>query len=101
MRLFTAGRHRHLAGDLPHRQVGTLPKPHQRVNKALLTVNQERIGLTRPCSMTRHEDPIPLRQRNPALPAELEAVVMRALRRQGDQRWPDVAAFRAALAPFE
>jgi serine/threonine-protein kinase len=45
-------------------------------------------------------DPVPLRQRRPDLPEALAAAVHRALARQPEARFPDVAALRAALRPF-
>ncbi len=45
------------------------------------------------------EDPIPLARRNPraAVPVELESVVMRALQRERDDRYPSAREFIAAL----
>lgn len=45
------------------------------------------------------EDPLPLVGRNPevAMPPELEGVVLRGLARERDDRYPDAAAFIAAL----
>jgi serine/threonine-protein kinase len=48
-----------------------------------------------------HEEPVPLRDRRPAVPAGLADAVRRGLAREPADRWPDVAAFRAALRPFE
>jgi serine/threonine-protein kinase len=45
-------------------------------------------------------EPIPIRKRRPELPEKLSDVIHKALARQPDQRYPDVAAFRAALLPF-
>jgi serine/threonine-protein kinase len=45
-------------------------------------------------------DPVPLRDRKPDLPAELAAVVMRALARDPGKRFPDVLEMRDALRPF-
>jgi serine/threonine-protein kinase len=47
-----------------------------------------------------NDDPIPIQQRRPDLPDDLARVVHRALARTPDERWPDVAAFATALAPF-
>jgi len=45
-------------------------------------------------------DPIPLRDRRPEVPAALAAVIHRALARQPADRYPDVHAFAKALKPF-
>jgi len=46
-------------------------------------------------------DPVPTpRTRRPDLPAELEAVIMRALEKDPRKRFPDVRALATALAPF-
>jgi serine/threonine-protein kinase len=44
--------------------------------------------------------PAALRALQPAVPAKLEAVVMRCLEKERERRYPDVAALAAALAPF-
>jgi serine/threonine-protein kinase len=44
--------------------------------------------------------PVPVRQRRPDLPAGLATAVDRALSREPEHRFPDVAAFRKALRPF-
>jgi serine/threonine-protein kinase len=46
------------------------------------------------------EDPIPIRKRRREIPQSLAAVIHRGLEREPQRRWPDAAAFRAALAPF-
>jgi serine/threonine-protein kinase len=46
------------------------------------------------------EEPIPLRKRLPSAPKELEVVLKKALMRDPESRYPDMAAFRAALAKF-
>lgn len=48
-----------------------------------------------------HEDAVPIRDRRRDLPKGLAEVVHRALKREPKDRWPDVAAFREALRPFE
>lgn len=50
--------------------------------------------------MIARDPPTPLRQRRSDAPAELEAVVQRCLQRDVSQRFPDVGALAAALAPF-
>jgi eukaryotic-like serine/threonine-protein kinase len=50
--------------------------------------------------MILQDDPIPIRDRRPDLPGELAAVIHRGLARAPSDRYPDVAAFRAALEPF-
>jgi serine/threonine-protein kinase len=45
-------------------------------------------------------DPVPIRDRRADLPAALAAVVHRGLARDPADRYPDTAAFRAALLPF-
>jgi eukaryotic-like serine/threonine-protein kinase len=47
-----------------------------------------------------NESPTPLAELKPELPAELCAVVMRCLRKDPADRYPDVSAFAQALAPF-
>jgi eukaryotic-like serine/threonine-protein kinase len=60
--------------------------------------------------LTKHlvEAPVPLRQRRPDLqiPADVEAICMRALEKDREKRWPDMDAFYRALGaaggvPFE
>jgi serine/threonine-protein kinase len=43
------------------------------------------------------EEPVPARLRNPAVPAALDMVVMRSLRKDRDERFQDADAFAAAL----
>jgi serine/threonine-protein kinase len=43
------------------------------------------------------EDPIPLRQRDPSLPEEVETWLMRALALDPPLRWPSAEAMRVAL----
>jgi serine/threonine-protein kinase len=50
--------------------------------------------------MILQEDPVPIGARRRDIPAALAAVVHRALARDPAARFPDVDAFRAALAPF-
>jgi serine/threonine-protein kinase len=45
-------------------------------------------------------EPVPLRSRRPDLPGPLADVVHRALARRPEHRFPDAAAFAAALRPF-
>lgn len=45
-------------------------------------------------------DPVPLRVRRPELPEALEAIVMKCLRRDRNDRWSTVAELAEALAPF-
>ena len=46
------------------------------------------------------DQPTPLRERCPAAPPALEAIVLRCLEKDVDQRMPSVAALAEALAPF-
>jgi serine/threonine-protein kinase len=46
------------------------------------------------------DPPTPLRERCPAAPAALEAVILRCLEKDLEQRMPSVAALARALAPF-
>jgi serine/threonine-protein kinase len=46
------------------------------------------------------EAPVLLSERRPDLPGALEALVHRALARKPEDRYPNVAAFAAALSPF-
>lgn len=43
------------------------------------------------------KDSVPIRSRRPELPEGLAAAIHRALAREPEGRFPDVAAFRAAL----
>ncbi|MCE9560727.1 MAG: protein kinase [Planctomycetes bacterium] len=47
-----------------------------------------------------NKEPIPICDRRPDLPAELGAVIHRALAKKAPDRYPDVMAFRQALVPF-
>jgi serine/threonine-protein kinase len=55
---------------------------------------------SRQISMVLQDDPVPVRQRRPELPAELAAVLHRALAKEPEDRFPDVQAFREHLAPW-
>lgn len=46
------------------------------------------------------EPPTPLGEHRPDLPPQLIAVVMQCFEKDPSRRWPSVAAFAAALAPF-
>jgi serine/threonine-protein kinase len=56
--------------------------------------------LQRQLLMVLQEDPIPIRDRRAEIPAELAAIVHRALARSPRDRFPDVRAMRDALRPF-
>ena len=45
-------------------------------------------------------DAVPLKNLRPDVPAGLCAIIERAIRRNRDERWPDVPSLMAALAPF-
>jgi serine/threonine-protein kinase len=47
-----------------------------------------------------HTDPVPLRQRRPELPAALEAVIGKCLRRNPAERFTEIAEIAEALRPF-
>ncbi len=47
-----------------------------------------------------NKEPVQLCERRPDLPAELGAVIHRALAKKVPDRYPDVVAFRQALVPF-
>ena len=51
--------------------------------------------------MVLQEDPVPIRSRRADIPEALAAVIHRSLARDPAGRFPDAAAMRAALAPFE
>jgi serine/threonine-protein kinase len=53
-----------------------------------------------PFAVILNDDPVPLRDRNPDVPANLAKVVHRGLARDPARRWPSAAAFRKALSPF-
>jgi serine/threonine-protein kinase len=46
------------------------------------------------------DEPVPIQSRLPGIDATLARVVHRALARNPEERFTDVAAFRTALAPF-
>ena len=46
------------------------------------------------------EDPVPIREARRDIPHALAAAIHRGLEREPHKRWPDAAAFRAALSPF-
>ncbi|MDI1450904.1 serine/threonine-protein kinase [Polyangium sp. 6x1] len=46
------------------------------------------------------DEPKPLRELRPDLPQKLADVVMKALTKRADDRWPDIDSFMAALMPF-
>jgi serine/threonine-protein kinase len=46
------------------------------------------------------QEPVPLRQRRPDLPAKLEAVIQRGLAKKAEDRYPDAASFARVLKPF-
>jgi serine/threonine-protein kinase len=46
------------------------------------------------------DEPRPIEQHRPELPAGLSAVLMKALQKRPDDRYQDVAAFAAALRPY-
>jgi serine/threonine-protein kinase len=46
------------------------------------------------------EDIVPLRDRRGQLPPKLISIIHRALSREPERRFPDVAAFKTALLPF-
>jgi serine/threonine-protein kinase len=46
------------------------------------------------------QDPVPIRERQPDLPAELAGVIHRALARGPEDRFADARQFRLALSPF-
>jgi pSer/pThr/pTyr-binding forkhead associated (FHA) protein len=50
--------------------------------------------------MILHEEPVPIRERRPDLPAELAEVIHRALAKEPDERFAGVKALRQALRPF-
>lgn len=45
-------------------------------------------------------DAVPLKTLRPDAPSQLCTIIERAIRRNRDERWPDVASLMAALAPF-
>jgi len=52
--------------------------------------------VTRVCA----KEPTPIEQFRPDVPPGLAAVIMACLEKDRDRRWPSVAAFAAALAPY-
>jgi serine/threonine protein kinase len=50
--------------------------------------------------MILQEAPIPIRSRRAEIPAELAAIIDRALARAPEERFPDVRTMREALQPF-
>lgn len=60
----------------------------------------EAASATALCAMIAMDPPTPLRARLPDAPPELEAVILRCLRKDPNGRYADVAALAEALAPF-
>ena len=56
--------------------------------------------LQRQLLMVLQEEPVPIRNRRAEIPAELAAIIHRALARSPGDRFPDVRAMRDALRPF-
>jgi len=52
------------------------------------------------CTRVYFHPPTPLAAYRPDVPAGLAAVIMQALEKDRARRWPNVASFAAALAPF-
>jgi serine/threonine-protein kinase len=52
------------------------------------------------CIMVVNEPPPPPTLHRPDLPPALEAAILHALEKKPDERYPNVAAFAAAIAPF-
>jgi serine/threonine protein kinase len=68
----------------------------------LLTGNApfERMSLMQACAAVLEEEPLPLREGCPEASAELEAAVMRCLRKEPAERYGNIAELAHALAPF-
>jgi serine/threonine-protein kinase len=56
--------------------------------------------IQRQLMMVLQDEPVPIRDRRPGVPAELAAIIHRALARSPEDRFPDVRAMRDALRPF-
>ncbi len=56
--------------------------------------------LTQVCVSVMQDDPVPLVQRRPDIPPELDAIVLRCLQKRPDARFATVAELAHALAPF-
>jgi serine/threonine protein kinase len=52
------------------------------------------------CAAVLETDPVPPRSIHPAIPSELEAVVLRCLEKSPGRRYPDVGELAIALVPF-
>jgi serine/threonine-protein kinase len=57
-------------------------------------------ALTELCGIVLQQAPVPLRTRRPDLPAGIEAVILRCLRKNPAERYTDVAELAAALGEF-
>lgn len=57
-------------------------------------------GVAAQLKMLLFQEPVPVRSRRPDVPEPVAAALARALSREPENRFPDVKAFRAALAPF-
>jgi serine/threonine protein kinase len=68
----------------------------------LLTGNApfERMSLMQACAAVLEDEPLPLRETCPEAPPELERAVMRCLRKDPGQRFPDISELARAIAPF-
>jgi eukaryotic-like serine/threonine-protein kinase len=60
----------------------------------------EASSLTKVCARVLHDDPIPPRDYEPEIPAELEYVIMSCLEKRASDRIANVADLACALAPF-
>jgi serine/threonine protein kinase len=68
----------------------------------LLTGNApfERMSLMQACAAVLEDEPLPLREGCPEATPELEQAVMRCLRKDPGQRFPDISELARAIAPF-
>ncbi|MBL8740542.1 MAG: serine/threonine protein kinase, partial [Myxococcales bacterium] len=60
----------------------------------------EAATLTKVCARVLHDEPIPPREYEPAIPLELERVIMSCLEKRKEDRIANVADLACALAPF-
>jgi serine/threonine-protein kinase len=60
--------------------------------------NREQIAQL--CTMVLNGDPPPMRQYLPTVPGALEAVILRALEKEPEDRWPNIGEFAVRLLDF-